>query len=154
MLVCAGTINPTLQDMSGKPKRSLTTIIHILNDLLGATAQPGARFSPAPDLPPHTPPTMPPPHHAKGLQTAGKSANTSCPQNTKPSNSHLISMGDCRFVFCWDILVFWYFQYFGGTFWYFCIFGILVGHFHLGFWSLPEVSFLDGLFTGNGSGVA
>ena len=34
-LLVSGTVNPTLQDNSGRPKRSLGTIVHILNDLLG-----------------------------------------------------------------------------------------------------------------------
>ncbi|XP_013409098.1 midnolin homolog [Lingula anatina] len=35
----SGTLNPALQDRDGKPKKSISTIIHILNDLLGATPQ-------------------------------------------------------------------------------------------------------------------
>ena len=31
-----GTLNPALQDRNGQPKRDITTIIHILNDLLCA----------------------------------------------------------------------------------------------------------------------
>ena len=31
-----GTLNPALQDRHGQPKRDITTIIHILNDLLCA----------------------------------------------------------------------------------------------------------------------
>ena len=34
-----GTLNPALQDRNGKPKKSVSTIIHILNDLLGASPQ-------------------------------------------------------------------------------------------------------------------
>ena len=42
MCVCVtGTLNPQLQDYDGKPKRSISTIIHILNDLLGASPQYG-----------------------------------------------------------------------------------------------------------------
>lgn len=33
----SGTLNPALQDSSGRPKRDISTIIHILNDLLCAT---------------------------------------------------------------------------------------------------------------------
>ncbi|KAK2579563.1 hypothetical protein KPH14_010860 [Odynerus spinipes] len=33
----SGTINPALQDRHGRPKRDISTIIHILNDLLCAT---------------------------------------------------------------------------------------------------------------------
>jgi len=32
-------LNPALQDKHGRPKRDISTIIHILNDLLGATPQ-------------------------------------------------------------------------------------------------------------------
>ncbi|ELU18760.1 hypothetical protein CAPTEDRAFT_229321 [Capitella teleta] len=35
----SGTLNPQLQDLDGRPKRSINTIIHILNDLLGASPQ-------------------------------------------------------------------------------------------------------------------
>lgn len=35
----SGALNPALQDRDGKPKRSISTIIHILNDLLGASPQ-------------------------------------------------------------------------------------------------------------------
>lgn len=35
----SGTLNPTLQEMDGRPKRSVNTIVHILNDLLGASPQ-------------------------------------------------------------------------------------------------------------------
>lgn len=30
-----GTLNPILQDTAGKPKKHVSTIVHILNDLLG-----------------------------------------------------------------------------------------------------------------------
>lgn len=33
----SGTLNPALQDKHGRPKRDISTIIHILNDLLCAT---------------------------------------------------------------------------------------------------------------------
>ncbi len=42
MFLCVfftGTLNPALQDRNGKPKKSVSTIIHILNDLLGASPQ-------------------------------------------------------------------------------------------------------------------
>jgi hypothetical protein len=32
----SGTLNPALQDSNGQPKRDITTIVHILNDLLCA----------------------------------------------------------------------------------------------------------------------
>jgi hypothetical protein len=35
----SGTLNPALQDKYGRPKRDISTIIHILNDLLSATPQ-------------------------------------------------------------------------------------------------------------------
>ncbi|XP_059618531.1 midnolin homolog [Phlebotomus argentipes] len=35
----SGTLNPALQDRYGRPKRDISTIIHILNDLLSATPQ-------------------------------------------------------------------------------------------------------------------
>jgi hypothetical protein len=35
----SGTLNPALQDKNGRPKRDISTIIHILNDLLSATPQ-------------------------------------------------------------------------------------------------------------------
>ena len=38
-LYVAGTLNPALQDRFGRPKRDISTIIHILNDLLCATPQ-------------------------------------------------------------------------------------------------------------------
>lgn len=34
----SGTLNPALQDSNGNPKRDISTIIHILNDLLGASS--------------------------------------------------------------------------------------------------------------------
>lgn len=37
----SGTLNPALQDKNGRPKRDISTIIHILNDLLSATPQCG-----------------------------------------------------------------------------------------------------------------
>ena len=40
----AGTLNPALQDQAGKPKRSINTIVHILNDLLGATPEYAAYY--------------------------------------------------------------------------------------------------------------
>ena len=35
-LYISGTLNPALQDEHGQPKRDITTIVHILNDLLCA----------------------------------------------------------------------------------------------------------------------
>ena len=32
----SGTLNPALQDKNGQPKRDISTIVHILNDLLCA----------------------------------------------------------------------------------------------------------------------
>ncbi|GAB6022090.1 hypothetical protein CHUAL_006232 [Chamberlinius hualienensis] len=37
----SGTLNPALQDSNGNPKRDISTIIHILNDLLGASSSNG-----------------------------------------------------------------------------------------------------------------
>lgn len=34
----SGTLNPALQDSNGNPKRDISTVVHILNDLLGAGA--------------------------------------------------------------------------------------------------------------------
>ncbi|XP_050401834.2 midnolin-B [Patella vulgata] len=34
----SGTLDPTLQDQNGKPKKDVSTIVHILNDLLGVNA--------------------------------------------------------------------------------------------------------------------
>ena len=39
IIVLSGTLNPALQDRQGRPKRDISTIIHILNDLLCATPQ-------------------------------------------------------------------------------------------------------------------
>lgn len=39
MCCVTGTLNPALQDRQGRPKRDISTIIHILNDLLCATPQ-------------------------------------------------------------------------------------------------------------------
>lgn len=36
----SGTLNPALQDHNGRPKRDISTIIHILNDLLNVSATP------------------------------------------------------------------------------------------------------------------
>lgn len=43
----SGTLNPALQDRHGRPKRDISTVIHILNDLLSATPHysRGARIS-------------------------------------------------------------------------------------------------------------
>ena len=38
-LLISGTLNPALQDKNGRPKRDISTIIHILNDLLCAAPQ-------------------------------------------------------------------------------------------------------------------
>lgn len=35
----SGTLNPALQDRYGRPKKDISTVIHILNDLLSATPQ-------------------------------------------------------------------------------------------------------------------
>lgn len=39
LFIVIGTLNPALQDRFGRPKRDISTIIHILNDLLCATPQ-------------------------------------------------------------------------------------------------------------------
>jgi len=41
----SGTLNPALQDANGQPKRDITTIVHILNDLLCAQFKSFARES-------------------------------------------------------------------------------------------------------------
>lgn len=48
----SGTLNPALQDRYGRPKRDISTVIHILNDLLSATPHytRGAKFSLEPSL--------------------------------------------------------------------------------------------------------
>ena len=39
IVIVLGTLNPALQDRFGRPKIDISTIIHILNDLLCATPQ-------------------------------------------------------------------------------------------------------------------
>ena len=39
MLFLSGTLDRNLQDHDGKPKRDISTILHILNDLLVASPQ-------------------------------------------------------------------------------------------------------------------
>ncbi|KAL5275618.1 MIDN family protein [Megaselia abdita] len=48
----SGTLNPALQDRYGRPKRDISTVIHILNDLLSATPHytRGAKFSLEPSI--------------------------------------------------------------------------------------------------------
>ena len=36
-ILILGTLDPTLQDRNGQPRRDIGTIAHILNDLLGAS---------------------------------------------------------------------------------------------------------------------
>ncbi|XP_037076797.1 LOW QUALITY PROTEIN: midnolin homolog [Pollicipes pollicipes] len=61
----SGTLNPSLQDRMGRPKRDISTIIHILNDLLCASPQyrgedGGAQSKPAPGAPGPQEPAQPP----------------------------------------------------------------------------------------------
>lgn len=46
----SGTLNPALQDRFGRPKRDISTIIHILNDLLCATPQYRRQRQPQPQV--------------------------------------------------------------------------------------------------------
>lgn len=46
----SGTLNPALQDRFGRPKRDISTIIHILNDLLCATPQYRRQKQPQPQI--------------------------------------------------------------------------------------------------------
>ncbi|KAK6634759.1 hypothetical protein RUM44_000006 [Polyplax serrata] len=46
----SGTLNPALQDRFGRPKRDISTIIHILNDLLCATPQYRRQRQPQPQI--------------------------------------------------------------------------------------------------------
>uniref|UniRef100_A0A2R5L5A9 Midnolin n=1 Tax=Ornithodoros turicata TaxID=34597 RepID=A0A2R5L5A9_9ACAR len=64
----SGTLSPELQDREGRPRRHVTTILHILRDLLGAshpwrtaTFSPGTSASASSPNPLATPPPTPPP---------------------------------------------------------------------------------------------
>lgn len=50
-----GTLNPALQDRFGRPKKDVSTIIHILNDLL--CAEPRSQCRPSCTCRPTSPPT-------------------------------------------------------------------------------------------------
>lgn len=52
----SGTLSPSLQDKDGRPRRDISTIIHILNDLLGASShcRPSAQCLCSPGTIPHT----------------------------------------------------------------------------------------------------
>ncbi|KAK0069405.1 midnolin [Biomphalaria pfeifferi] len=52
-----GTLDPSLQDMHGQPRRNVSTILHILNDLLVANPSSSTpNFAPAPAPKSHPPP--------------------------------------------------------------------------------------------------
>lgn len=81
-----GTLNPALQDRFGRPKRDISTIIHILNDLLCATPQYRAAArsgTPAVCTATTLPPTASASQAAAPFTTAGNvSAQTSASDNT------------------------------------------------------------------------
>lgn len=82
----SGTLNPALQDRHGRPKRDISTIIHILNDLLCATPQ-YRRHSGSISLStsPPTPSSAPTPSH-KSRPSSSNSAEQGT--TTTPEQSH------------------------------------------------------------------
>ncbi|KAI8510138.1 hypothetical protein Bbelb_125660 [Branchiostoma belcheri] len=77
----SGTLSPSLQDDQGRPRRDINTILHILNDLLGATQRfsfgPGGTLSSDPPAPetttttrPRTPTPPPPPRSPAEVSAA------------------------------------------------------------------------------------
>lgn len=82
----AGTLNPALQDRFGRPKRDISTIIHILNDLLCATPQyRAAARSGTPAV--CTATTLPPTASAAQAAAPFTTANNVSPQTTATSDN-------------------------------------------------------------------
>ena len=80
-----GTLNPALQDRNGQPKRDITTIIHILNDLLCAQYKnysPGAPTE-NPTATPSTNQTSAP-HQTTSTNPSSKTSRSS--ESQKPVN--------------------------------------------------------------------
>ena len=71
-----GTLNPALQDRNGQPKRDITTIIHILNDLLCAQYK---NYSPGTPSDPHAA------HAATSNATPGSTSTTHSSSKTRSS---------------------------------------------------------------------
>ena len=76
-----GTLNPALQDRNGQPKRDITTIIHILNDLLCAQYK---NYSPGTTTENQT--TAPNTHPSSASHTT--SANPSSKTSARSTESH------------------------------------------------------------------
>ena len=78
-----GTLNPALQDRNGQPKRDITTIIHILNDLLCAQYKnysPGAPTENATATSSTNQTSAP--HHTNSENSSSKTSRTS--ESQKP----------------------------------------------------------------------
>ena len=71
-----GTLNPALQDRNGQPKRDITTIIHILNDLLCAQYK---NYSPG------TPAENPAANAATSNANPGSTSTTNSSSKTRSS---------------------------------------------------------------------
>ncbi|XP_058443107.1 midnolin homolog [Malaya genurostris] len=81
----SGTLNPALQDKFGRPKRDISTIIHILNDLLSAApqcARTGTKIYFEPTQP--TPTTIAP---ANGVNSGVNTTNPTSTTSTRSSNN-------------------------------------------------------------------
>ncbi|XP_076880546.1 midnolin-like [Brachyhypopomus gauderio] len=104
----SGTLHPNCQDSSGRPRRDISTILQILNDLLSATRHyqgmpasltqlrcqtqcGGGAASPTPSPPP-TPPATPPatPELAAGLSPKATSAPPASQPSLHPSLHPLV----------------------------------------------------------------
>ena len=78
-----GTLNPALQDRNGQPKRDITTIIHILNDLLCAQYK---NYTPGATTESQT--TTPNTNPSSASHTTTSSANPAPRTSTRSSESH------------------------------------------------------------------
>ncbi|CAB0010343.1 unnamed protein product [Nesidiocoris tenuis] len=83
----SGTLNPALQDRFGRPKRDISTIIHILNDLLCATPQYRAAT--------HEPAKQSPPSSTISTATTA-SSSTSCSSESSLTSDHVAESDENR----------------------------------------------------------
>lgn len=100
MSLYSGTLHPNCQDSTGRPRRDISTILQILNDLLSATRHyqgtPPALaqlrcHTQTPVSPPVTPPASPcppPSPTVMELSSAHTSPLSSSPTSDRPALSH------------------------------------------------------------------
>lgn len=92
-----GTLSPSLQDMDGRPRPNISTIVHILNDLLGASLQCQSSSSSSSSSPSSSASSTAATSHSGSVSTCNCTSDThpvplASPTPLQPQSAHTVNV--------------------------------------------------------------